>query len=129
MIERSKLPNQALCFGNFLVLIRNCGGQAKPCGGRVSACKTHLCHLGNEAEHLLLREECDTTKTPSMLTYSFLRTFRKLRDRIPKCMEGKGASPSLCTPTTRRPWPPVTHPPPENRYHQLRDYSWIQGWW
>jgi len=52
MLKLSKLLNQALCFGNFLILLRECGRQAKPCAGRVSACETDLCHVGKEVKHL-----------------------------------------------------------------------------
>ena len=48
MHELSKLLNQALCFGNFLILII----RAKTCGGRVSACETHQRHVGKEVKHL-----------------------------------------------------------------------------
>jgi len=54
MRELSKLLNQALFFGSILILIRQCGRQAKHCRGRVSACKTHLCHIGKEVKHLPL---------------------------------------------------------------------------
>ena len=77
MLELSKIWNQALCFGNFLILIREFGRLCKLCGGRALACETHLCHVGKEAEHLPLGEECETTKTPP-LPPSPLTHFREL---------------------------------------------------
>jgi len=48
----------------------------------VSACKTHLCHVGNDAEHLPSGDgdkDSETNKTPPHTpTDSVLRTFGKL---------------------------------------------------
>ena len=41
-LELSKRLNQALCFGNILVLVRDWGRKAESCGGRVLACEAHL---------------------------------------------------------------------------------------
>jgi len=38
----NKLLNQALCFGNFLILVRDCGRQVESWGGMVPACEAHL---------------------------------------------------------------------------------------
>jgi len=35
MLKLSKLLNQALCFGNILILVRDWGRQVESCGGRV----------------------------------------------------------------------------------------------
>jgi len=37
-LKLSKLLNRALCFGNFLILVRDWGRQAESCGGSVPAC-------------------------------------------------------------------------------------------
>jgi len=59
--------NQVLCFGNFLILIRDCGIGAELCRGRVSIWETHLSKLRACARQVpaLQRGVCETTKTPS----------------------------------------------------------------
>jgi len=73
MLKLNKLLNQALYFGNFLILIRNCGRQAEPCGDRVPSCETHLSpsEILREAAVSLAEGDSENPKTFPAPTDSF----------------------------------------------------------
>ena len=80
----------------------------KPCGGRVPACETHLCHVGKKVEHSPLGEECEITETlpsaPPLLCP--LTHFRELLGNYEMC--------TLRVLKERGPAPCCVHPPPEH---------------
>ena len=107
-IKLSKLLNQTLCSGNFLILIRECGRPSETLWRQgVGLQNPSMSHRQGSwalafGGGMWDRQATKTLPPPAKPTDLFLRPFGKLWDGDPKGIKGEGTSPLLWVPTTGR---------------------------